>query len=397
MKKTLRDLFVRDKKVLVRADFNVPLDKNGKIVSNVRITSELPTINYLLSQNAKVILCSHLGRPDGQENMKYSLRPVFEELKRLLPNKKIYFCPVPFGEQAYQMANQLENGEILLLENLRFSPLEEENSDVMARELSSLCDCFVFDAFGTSHRKHASTVGVSKYVESAMGFLVEKEVSTFEKIMKEPERPFVAVLGGAKVSDKIDVVKNLLDKVDVVLIGGGMCFSFIKAIKGEVGKSIVDDSKLDFCYSVIREAINKKVEIILPVDFICAENLDDVVGTACYMLDEIPEDKMGLDIGPRTVSLFAEYLKNARTVVWNGPMGVYERELFAGGTRSVAELIAKNKKCTSVAGGGDVVGAIEKYKLQDKFSHISTGGGASLKLLEGKELAAIAALSEKGE
>lgn len=394
MKKSIKDLSVTGKKVLVRVDFNVPM-ADGKITSNVRIEKEIPTISYLLSQNAKVILCSHLGRPDGEPNMKYSLRPVFEELKRLLPNRKIYFCPVPFGAEANKMADELQSGEILLLENLRFSPLEEQNSDVMARELASLCDIFVFDAFGTSHRKHASTVGVSKYVESAMGFLVEKEVSTFEKIMQNPERPFVAVLGGAKVSDKIEVVKNLLDKVDTLLIGGGMCFSFIKAIKGQVGTSIVDNNRLDFCYSVIKEALNKKVQIVLPVDFICAENVDDVVGTKCYMLDEFPEDKMGLDIGPRTVSLFAEYLKNAKTVVWNGPMGVYERELFAGGTKSVAELIAKNKKCISVAGGGDVVGAIEKYNLQNKFYHISTGGGASLKLLEGAELPAIAALSDK--
>ena len=394
MKKSVKDLAVTGKKVLLRVDFNVPME-DGKITSNVRIQKELPTISYLLSQNAKIILCSHLGRPDGEPNMKYSLMPVFEELKRLLPHRKIYFCPVPFGEQANKMANQLQNGEILLLENLRFSPLEEQNSDIMARELSSLCDFFVFDAFGTSHRKHASTVGVSKYVPSAMGFLVEKEVMTFEQIMKNPERPFVAVLGGAKVADKIDVVKNLLDKVDVLLIGGGMCFSFIKAIKGQVGTSIVDDSKLDFCYQVIKEAINKQIEIVLPIDFICAENVDDVVGTKCYMLEEFPEDKMGLDIGPRTVSLFAEKIKQAKTIVWNGPMGVFERELYAGGTRSVAELIAKNKKCKSVAGGGDVVAAIQKYKLENKFYHISTGGGASLKLLEGAELPAISALTDK--
>lgn len=393
MKKSLRDLAVAGKHVLVRVDFNVPMS-NGKITSNVRIEKEIPTIQYLLAQNAKVILCSHLGRPDGKPNMEYSLRPVFEELKRLLPNRKIYFCPVPFGEQANKMAGELENGEILLLENLRFSPLEEQNSDVMARELASLCDFFVFDAFGTSHRSHASTVGVSKYVPSAMGFLVEKEIVTFEQIMKNPERPFVAVLGGAKVADKIDVVKNLLDKVDVLLIGGGMCFSFIKAIKGKIGTSIVDDSKLDFCYQVIKKALNKQVEIVLPVDFICAKNVDDIVGTKCYMLDEFPEDKMGLDIGPRTVSLFAEKIKNAKTIVWNGPMGVFERELYSGGTKSVAELIAKNKKCVSVAGGGDVVSAIQKYGFEKKFFHISTGGGASLKLLEGGHLPAIDALSD---
>lgn len=394
MKKLLKDLVVTGKKVLVRVDFNVPM-LDGKIQSNARIKAEIPTISYLLSQNAKIIMCSHLGRPDGKANMKYSLRPVFDELKRLLPSKKIYFCPVPFGEEANKMASQLENGEILLLENLRFSPLEEQNSEAMSRELASLCDCFVFDAFGTSHRSHASTVGVSKFVPSAMGFLVEKEVLAFENIMTMPQRPFVAILGGAKVSDKIDIVKNLLNKVDTILIGGGMCFSFIKAIKGEIGKSIIDNQKIEFCYNLIKEAINKKVEIILPVDFICAENLDDIVGAKCYKLDEFPTDKMGLDIGPRTVSLFAQYIKTAKTIVWNGPMGVYEKELFAGGTRSIAELIAKNKHCTSVVGGGNVVDAIEKYNLESKFTHISTGGGASLKLLEGKQLPAISALSEK--
>lgn len=394
MKLSIKDLPVTGKKILVRVDFNVPMS-DGKIQSDVRIKAEIPTISYLLSQNAKVILCSHFGRPDGQVDMKYSLKPVFEELKKLLPNKRIYFCHVPFGQKANEMANQLENGDVLLLENLRFSPLEEQNSEIMARELASLCDYFVFDAFGTSHRKHASTVGVSKFVTSAMGFLVEKEVLAFDKIMKDPQRPYVAILGGAKISDKIDVVKNLLEKVDTILIGGGMCFSFIKAIKGEVGKSIVDNDKIEFCYNMIKEAINKKVEIVLPVDFICANDVDDVMGVECCMLDKFPEDKMGLDIGPRTVSLFANYIKNAKTVVWNGPMGVYEKELFAGGTKSVAELIAKNKHCISVVGGGDVVGAIEKFNLQKHFYHISTGGGASLKLLEGKELPAIAALTEK--
>lgn len=393
MKKSILDIQVEGKRVLLRADFNVPL-KDGVITSNTRIVEELPTIQNLLERRAKVIVCSHLGRPDGKVCPEFSLKPVFEELKRLLPNTKIYFCPEPIGARATEMASYLKNGEILLLENLRFDPREEQNDDEFATQLASLADVFVFDAFGTAHRKHASTVGVSKKLPSAMGFLVQKEVEMFQKVLSNPERPFVAVLGGAKIADKIDVVKNLLGKVDAILIGGGMCFSFIKAIKGQVGKSIVDESKIDFCYDVIKEAINKNVEIVLPVDFMCAQNADDGANAKCYKLDEMPIDQMGLDIGPRTVSLFAEYIKKAKTIVWNGPMGVYEKEMFAGGTKSVAELIAKNKKCTSVAGGGDVVSAIEKYNLQDKFSHISTGGGASLKLLEGKTLPAIDALGE---
>ena len=394
MKKTIEDFDFYDKKVLLRADLNVPIE-NGKITSDVRIVAELPTIERLLEKHARIILCSHLGRPDGEPNKKYSLKPVFERLKELLPEVNIKFCPETIGEKAKKMADELKSKEILLLENLRFEKGEEENADYMVDGLSELADIFVFDAFGTAHRKHASTFGVAKKLPSCVGLLVQKELDTFAEILERPQRPFVAILGGAKISDKIDVVKNLLSKVDTILIGGGMCFSFIKAIKGEVGSSLVDESKLEFCYDVIKEAINKKVKIILPVDFVCANNLEDEASAEICKLGKIPSDKMGLDIGPKTIKLFKKFIKKARTIVWNGPMGVYEKEMFQNGTKSVAELIAKNKKCTSVIGGGDVVSAVEKFELEEFFSHISTGGGASLKLLEGMELSAISAIENK--
>ena len=393
MKKTIYDYDFENKRVLLRVDFNVPL-KDGKITSDVRMTAELPTIEYLLARRAKLVVCSHLGRPDGKRDEKYSLKPVFEHLKELLPRTKIYFCDEVVGETATKMSNELKGGEILLLENLRFEAGEEQCDDKMVDGLAELADIFVFDAFGTSHRKHASTYGVAKKLPSAMGLLVQKEVETFEEILREPKKPFVAILGGAKINDKIQVIENLLQKVDVILIGGGMCFTFLKAIKGNVGNSIVDDEQIDFCYNVIKEAINRKVKIILPVDFVCAKSIEDESSAEIYKLDKIPDDCMGLDIGPKTIKLFKKYIKRAKTIVWNGPMGVYEKEMFANGTKSVAELITKNKRALSVVGGGDVVSAVENFGLKDGFSHISTGGGASLKLLEGKTLPAIDVLSE---
>lgn len=394
MKKTVEDFDFYGKRVLVRADFNVPIS-DGKITSDVRIVEELPTLKYLLSKHAKVIVCSHLGRPDGKPDQRYSLRPVFERLKQLLPETTMHFCPEPVGETACKMSADLKDNELLLLENLRFDAGEEQNSQQMVDGLCKLADIFVFDAFGTSHRKHASTYGVAQKLPSCVGFLVQKEIESFDKVLTAPNRPFVAILGGAKIADKIDVVKNLLSKVDTILIGGGMCFTFLKSIKGNVGASLVDDDKVDFCYDVIKEAINKKVKIILPVDFVCASNPNDEVGAEEFKLGKIPPDKMGLDIGPKTIKLFKKFIKHARTVVWNGPMGVYEKQVFQNGTKSVAELIAKNKRCTSVVGGGDVVSAVEEFGLEDKFSHISTGGGASLKLLEGKSLVAIDAIEDR--
>jgi len=278
---------------------------------------------------------------------------------------------------------------------LRFDKREEENDEEFCKLLASLADIYVLDAFGTAHRKHASTYGIAKKLPSSIGFLVEKEVGIIGDVIQNPTRPFVAILGGAKIDDKIGVVKNLIDKVDTLLIGGGMCFTFLKAIKGKVGKSIVDDEKLAFCYDIIKTAINKKVKIILPVDFVCSKNIDDDADADIFKLGKIPDDYMGLDIGPKTVKLFKKYIRRAKTIIWNGPMGVYERQIFENGTKSVAELIARNKKCVSVAGGGDVVSAIEKFELSDKFSHISTGGGAFLTLMEGKELPALSVISQK--
>lgn len=394
MKKTLKDYDFLGKKVLLRADLNVPMD-GAKITGDARIVAELPTIKYLLDAGARVILCSHLGRPNGEVNKKYSLKPVFERLQVLLTEVKMYFCNQTVGEKSIKMANELKNGELLLLENLRFEKGEEENSEEMVNALSSLADIFVLDAFGTCHRKHASTYGVSQKLPSAVGLLVEKELEMFNEILKEPKHPFVAILGGAKVSDKLSVIENLFSKVDTILIGGGMCFTFIKAIKGEVGASLVDNEKIDFCYNIIKEAINRKLKIILPIDFVCANSIDDESGAEIYKIDKIPNDKMGLDIGPKTIRLFNKYIKKARTIVWNGPMGVYEKEMFKNGTKSVAELITKNKRVISVIGGGDVVSAVEEFDLADKFTHVSTGGGASLKLLEGKSLVAIDAISDK--
>lgn len=394
MKQSILDVNFYEKRVLLRVDFNVPF-KNGKITSNKRIVESLPTIKYLLEQKAKVIVCSHFGRPDGKRIAKYSLKPVFEELKKLLPDVTMYFSNDVIGSKTEKLVENLKSNEILLLENLRFEPGEEQNSEEMIEGLSKLADIFVLDAFGTSHRKHASTYGVAKVLPSVAGFLVLKELTSFDKILSNPQRPFVAVLGGAKISDKIDVVKNLLNKVDTILIGGGMCFTFIRAIKGEVGASLVDNEKLDFCYDIIRKAINNKVKIILPVDFVCAKSIDEEKDAEIFKLGKIPADFMGLDIGPKTVKMFKKYIKKARTIVWNGPLGVYEKELFANGTNSVAKLIAENKKCVSVIGGGDVVSAVESCGLENKFSHISTGGGASLKLLEGKELPAISVLQDK--
>ncbi|MBQ0017166.1 MAG: phosphoglycerate kinase [Clostridiales bacterium] len=395
MKKTLKDFDFYEKRVLLRVDFNVPM-KDGKITDDTRIVEALPTIKYLLNSSAKVIVCSHLGRPDGQVVPKYSLKPVFELLKKLLPHTVMSFSKDIVGEKVINKTNKMKKSELLLLENLRFMKEEEENNEDFALNLSKLADIFVLDAFGTAHRKHASTYGVSKFLPSCMGLLVQKELNVFDETLSSPKRPFVAILGGAKIEDKLLVTENLLSKVNTMLIGGGMCFTFIKALKGNVGKSIVDESKVDFCYEVIRKALEQKVRIVLPVDFVCAKGLDDENFEICK-LSHMKDDMMGLDIGPKTVKLFSKYLKKAKTIIWNGPLGAYEYPQYANGTKCVAEVIAKNKKCKAIIGGGDVVSAIENLGLSENFYHISTGGGASLKLMEGKTLAGVEALSDVKE
>ncbi len=394
MKRKIKDLDVYEKRVLLRVDFNVPI-KDGKIESDIRIVEELPTIKYLLAKRAKLIICSHLGRPDGKKIKEFSLKPVAEHLQKLLPNNPVKFIEESIGEFAQEESKKLKSGEILFLENLRFYAEEENNDVIFSRELSKLADIFVFDAFGTSHRKHASTFGVAKFLPSAMGFLMEKELKAFDEALEKPKRPLVAILGGAKVSDKLLMTENLIEKVDVLLIGGGMCFTFIKALGGKVGTSVVDDEKVKYCSDVIKKAMNKKVEIVLPIDFVCSKKIDDEKSVQIFNIGDIPKNYMGLDIGYKTVELFSKYIKKAKTIVWNGPMGVYEKDVFANGTKNLAKKIIENRKCFSIAGGGDLVNALEHFGLTKGFKHISTGGGASMKLLEGTPLSSVEVLSDK--
>lgn len=397
MKKIVTELEnLEGKRVLVRVDFNVPI-KNGEIVSDVRIVEALPTIDYLAGQKAKVILCSHLGRPDGKKDMNYSLKIVQEYLQKLLPKLNVKFCNDCVGEEAEKCVKELQDGEVLVLENVRFYAEEEENDEEFSKKLARLADIYVFDAFGTAHRKHCSTYGVSKLLPNAVGFLVSKELSCFHEALNEPKKPVVAILGGAKISDKISVVENLLSTANYILIGGGMCFTFLKAINAKVGNSLVDNEQVDFCLKIIKLAIDRKVAIILPVDFVCAKSMEDRTDVKICKLNKFPDGYMGLDIGPKTVKKFAKIIKKARTIIWNGPLGAYEYPEFKNGTRLIAEFINKNKKCFSIAGGGDVVASIEEFGLQDGFSHISTGGGASLKLIEGKNLDCISVISESEE
>lgn len=395
MKKTLEDFDFYDKKVLVRVDFNVPM-KDGKIQNDIRMVEALKTIKFLLGNNAKIILVSHLGRPDGKWQKEYSLKPVFEHLTELLPRTNIRFAETFDFDILREKVDIMSRGEILMLENIRFLQGEEQNDDKLAKNLATLADIFVMDAFGTAHRKHASTYGVAKLLPSCMGKLLEKEIKIFDETLNSPKRPLVAILGGAKISDKILMTENLLKKVDIMLIGGGMCFTFLKALKGETGKSLVDNDKIDFCYNIIKTAINKNITIVLPVDFVCAKSLESQE-TVILNDTELGGDMMGLDIGPKTVELFSKYIKDARTIVWNGPMGAYEYEKFANGTKQIALAIANNKKCKSIVGGGDVVSAIKQNHLENAFYHISTGGGASLKLLEGKTLCSYDVLQDEGK
>jgi len=394
MKKNINDFNFFEKKVLLRLDLNVPI-KNGEIISTKRIDESLITIKALIDKNAKIVIVSHLGKPDGQVREELSLYPVFEYLKEKLPTK-VYFSKNIANEQMVNEVNNLKNGEVLVLENIRFYKEEEACDEEFSKNLAKPFDIFILDAFGTSHRIHASTYGVSNYLDSGIGLLIEKELSYLENIFDEAKRPIVAILGGAKVKDKLMVIDNLLNKVDVLIIGGGMSYTFLKTLKGEVGKSLVDDDQLEFCYNMIKKAIKNNVKLLMPIDNICSESLE---GKTIKQLSVSKMDKnlMALDIGSGTIKLFKKYIKKAKTIIINGPMGVFENEKFSAGTKEILKAICKNKKAIKVAGGGDTIASIEKFGYDGCFNHLSTGGGASLKLMEGNGLVAINNIKNKGE
>lgn len=393
MKKTINDIDVAGKRVLLRVDFNVPLDDNGNIQDASRITAELPTIKNLISRGAKVIICSHLGRPKGEPNPKMSLLAVAKYLVGVV-NTKVRFSPNAIGDNAKQLASELNNGEILVLENIRFYKEEEQNDPIFASRLAELADIYVDDAFGTAHRKHASNFGVAKLLPNAVGLLMGKEINTITSALENPERPFVAVLGGAKVSDKLAVVANLLEKCDKILIGGGMAYTFLKAKGNKIGKSLYEESVLETAKEILAKAEQKGVEIVLPVDHMCSEIFSPTGNVVKITNVDIPADLMGMDIGAKTAKLYAKTLKTAKTIIWNGPMGVFEFENFKKGTKTVAKAVAKNKGKT-IVGGGDSLSAIAKLKLTEKIYHVSTGGGASMQLIGGEPLPGVDVISEK--
>lgn len=398
-KKSVEDLNVAGKRVLVRCDFNVPL-KNGVITDENRIVAALPTINYLIEHGAKVILCSHLGKPKGEPKPEYSLAPVAVRLSEKL-GKNVVFAADDnvVGENARKAVAEMKDGDVVLLQNTRYRAEETKNGEEFSKELGSLCDLFVNDAFGAAHRAHSSTVGVASYVkESANGFLMAKEIKFLGDAVNNPTRPFVTILGGAKVADKLAVIENLLNKADVLIIGGGMAYTFLKAQGKEIGTSLLDPEKIDYCKEMLDRAKAKGVELLLPVDCVVAKSfpdpIDAAIETEVVDADHIPADMMGLDIGPKTRELFAAKVKEAKTVVWNGPMGVFENPELAKGTIAVAQALA-DTEATTIIGGGDSAAAVNQLGFGSKMSHISTGGGASLEYLEGKELPGIAAMTDK--
>jgi phosphoglycerate kinase len=396
-KKSIKDIDIKNKRVLMRVDFNVPQDEKLNITDDTRIKAAIPTIKYAVDKGSKVILMSHLGRPAasprGEPEPKYSLKPAAERLSRLI-GKPVAMAPDCVGPEVKKIVAAMKPGDIILLENLRFHKEEEANDPNFSKELASLGDVYVNDAFGTAHRAHASTEGVTGYLPSVSGFLVQKEIEYFEKAVADPAKPYVAILGGAKVSDKIEVIKNLMNKVDALLIGGGMAYTFLKAQGVDIGNSKLEADKIDLAKEILSAAQKKKVKILLPIDHVVADKLDASANAKITDGAPIPAGMLGLDIGPKTVAEFEKQLKNAKTIVWNGPLGVFEIDKFDKGSRAIAQFIS-GLKAVSIIGGGDTAAAVAKFGLETKMSHISTGGGASLEYLEGKTLPGIAALQDK--
>lgn len=391
-KMSIKDIDVKGKRVFCRVDFNVPM-QNGVITDDTRVRAALPTIKYLVEQGAKVILASHMGRPKGQVNEDMRLTPVAKKLSELL-GKEVAKADEAYGEAVEAEIAKMNDGDILLLENVRFYPGEEKNDPELAKAFANLADIFVNDAFGAAHRAHASTEGIAKFIPAVSGFLMQKELDVLGKAMSNPERPFTAIIGGAKVKDKIGVIENLLDKVDNLIIGGGLAYTFIKAQGHEIGTSLLEEDKIELAKSFMEKAKEKGVKFYMPIDAVIAPEFGENVECKPVDIDSIPADWMSLDIGPKTAALYADVIKNSKLVIWNGPMGVFEFDKFANGTKAVAEALA-NSDAYSVVGGGDSAAAAEKFKLADKMSHISTGGGASLEFIEGKELPGVVALNDK--
>lgn len=396
-KKTVKDLNVSGKKVLVRVDFNVPLSKDGSgtITDDSRIKAALPTIDYLIDNDASVILISHLGRPGGEAKEEFSLNPVAKWLENKYQDKFSFFpSDTVVDEKVEESVENLKPGQVCLLENTRYVKGETKNDSEFSKKLANLADLYVNDAFGTSHRAHSSNVGVASLLPSAVGFLIEKEIEFIGKALEEPERPFVSILGGAKVSDKIGVIENLIGKVDTILIGGGMAYTFLKAQGKEIGRSLLEEDKMDLSLELIEKAKANNVKLLLPVDAVIADEIKEGIETEIVDIDSIPADKEALDIGPKTAEIFAKEIKNAKTVVWNGPMGVFEVKGFDNGTNDIAKALSEVDGVT-IVGGGDSALAVELAGLKDKISHVSTGGGASLEFLEGKELPGIVCIEDK--
>lgn len=395
-KQTIENIELKDKRVLVRVDFNVPLDENLKITDDIRITAAVPTINKIISSGGKAILMSHLGRPKGKPNPKYSLKPAAERLSEIL-KQEVKLAPDCIGSETKLLVDNMKPGEVVLLENLRFHEEEEKNNSEFAKQLAELGDVYVNDAFGSAHRAHASTEGVTKFIKTAVaGYLMEKELNYLGKAIANPARPFCAILGGAKISGKIDVINNLLNKVDTLIIGGGMAFTFFKAMGYEIGKSLLEEDKVELAKELLEKCKSSNVNFLLSRDVVAADEFKNDSPFVIVNSNEIPSDKMGLDIGPASIELFTEAILNSKTIVWNGPMGVFEFDKFAKGTFAVADALVKatERGAITIIGGGDSAAAISKAGLDEKVSHVSTGGGASLEFLEGKVLPGVAALND---